>query len=414
MRFFSIALALFLASAVDAQDWPQWRGPTADNHAAPGATAPVAWSEDSGLAWKTPVPGRGHSSPTLVGDRIYLITADESAQTQSLLIFDRSSGELLREVLTHRGGLAARIHPNNTHASSTVASDGERVFALFCNEDAAIVTAYDLAGDKLWQKRVGGFDPQQFQFGFGSSPRLVDGLLVLSTEYDGPESGLYAVDPATGDTVWSAPRVKELSYSTPSITPVDGEKQLLMSGNYSVSSYDPQSGKELWSVEDITARATCGTMVWDKSLGLGFASGGFPDPFTLAIELGGDHKVVWQNSVKCYEQSLLAADGHVYAASDNGVAYCWRAGDGKEMWKSRLGGKFSSSPLLVGKAIYVTSEQGTTHVFEANPERFVRLGENQLGDSGFATPTPADGRLYHRYGKTEGGKRQEYLVAIGE
>lgn len=416
MRTLPTLLAfLFAAASATAQDWLQWRGPTGDNHAPAGATAPDAWSEDEGLAWKTPVPGRGHASPTIVGDRIYLITADEAAQTQSLLIFDRNDGRLIREVLTHEGGLPERIHPSNTHASSTVASDGERVFALFCNGDAAVVTAYTLEGEKLWRQRVGGFDPQQFEFGFGSSPRLADGVLVVATEYDGPESGIYGVDPATGKPLWGTPRVKDLSYSTPSITPVGGKSQLLMSGNYKLVSYEPSSGKELWSVDNATTKATCGTMVWDETLGLGFASGGYPESFTLAVDLGGEHDIVWQiANVKCYEQSMLVVDGYLYAVADSGVAYCLRGGDGVEMWKERLGGRYSSSPLLVDGKIYVTNEGGTTHVFEANPEAFVRVGQNQLGDSGYATPTPSGGRLYHRYAKTEDGKRQEYLVAIGE
>lgn len=410
--FFCLAL-IATAPLTVAQDWSQWRGPTGDNHAPTGATAPVAWSEEAGLAWKTPIPGRGHSSPTLVGSRIYLTTADEESQTQSLLVLDRATGRLLKETPTHRGGFPAQIHQNNTHASPTVASDGQRVFALFCNNDAAMVTAYDLDGNQLWQTRAGGFDPQQYEFGFGSSPRLVDGLLVLSTEYDGPESGLYALDPATGQSVWKTPRVKQLSYSTPAIANLGGRNQLLMSGNYSLASYDAATGKQLWETEG-SARATCGTMVWDESLGLGFASGGYPNQFTLAVDLGGDHRIAWQNGVKCYEQSMLVVDGYLYGVSDKGIAYCWRGSDGQEMWKERLGGGFSSSPLLVDGKIYVTSEAGTTHVYQAIPERFVGLGRNQLGDSGFATPTPADGRLYHRYAKSENGGRQEYVVAIGQ
>lgn len=415
----SLIVLLAVAAAAPAQDWLQWRGPTGDNHAAKDnagadATAPTAWSEDAGLVWKTPVPGRGHSSPTIVGDRIYLITADADAQTQSLLIYDKKTGEVVREVLTHKGKLPANIHPSNSHATSTVASDGERVFALFFNADAAIVTAYDLQGEKLWQERIGGFDPKAYQFGFGSSPRLVDGALVVASEYDGPDSGIYGLNPATGKRLWKAPRLENLSWSSPSVTPVGGKSQLLMSGANKLVSYEPATGKVLWSLDDESTDATCGTMVWDEKLGLAFASGGFPGSFTLAVKLNGDHEVVWRNGIKNYEQSLLVVDGYVYASADRGIAYCWRGSDGKEMWKERLGGKFSASPVLVGKTIYATNEEGATHVYEANPEKFVRVAQNQLGDSAFATTTPADGRLYHRYAKTEDGKRQEYLVAIGE
>lgn len=405
---------LVLIGQAVAEDWRQWRGPTGDNHAPAGATAPTEWSDNAGIVWKTPVPGRGHSSPTLVGPRIYLTTGDEATESQSLLILDRQTGELLRSELVHEGGLPRRIHPNNSHASPTVASDGERVFTLFNNQLGAWVTAFDLAGEQLWQRRVGGFDPQQYEFGFGSSPRVVDGLVIVSSECDGPESGVYAVSAATGEPVWTAERPKRLSYSSPAVAPNGGSPQLLMSGNYLLASYDARSGQELWSV-DATTQATCGTMVWDESLGMAFASGGYPETFTLGVDLGGEHAVVWRNSVKCYEQSLLVTGGHVYGVADSGVAYCWRGADGQETWKRRLGGRgYSSSPLLVDGKVYVTSDAGITHVFEANPERFVAVAENQLGDSAFATPTPADGRLYHRYAATENGRRQEYVVAIGE
>ncbi|MCA9236829.1 MAG: PQQ-binding-like beta-propeller repeat protein [Planctomycetales bacterium] len=413
-----VAVSLMLAplapgaSAV-AQDWPQWRGPHCDNRATAGATAPIEWSEDAGLAWSTPLPGRGHSSPTLVGERIYLTTADADAQTQSLLIVDRRTGALVRTVVVHEGGLPARIHPNNSHASPTVASDGQHVYALFCNQNAAMVTAFDLDGEQLWQQRAGAFDPQRFQFGFGSSPVIVGDVIVMATEYDGPESGLYALDLATGAQRWHAPRPNSLSYSTPRPLSDRGRSLLLLSGNNLLAAYNAADGQVAWSVPGSTM-ATCGTMVADAQSGLAFASGGFPGSFTVALRLDGAHDVVWQNNVRCYEQSLLLAGDFLYATADNGVAYCWRAADGEEMWKRRLGGKYSSSPLLVGDRIYATNERGTTFVLAATPEECRVLAENRLGDSAFATPAPADGRLYHRYGKTVDGRRQEYLVAIGE
>lgn len=412
MRAISTLGLLLVAGVASAADWPQWRGPTADNHAAPGAEAPLEWTETSGIVWRTAVPGRGHSSPTIVGERIYLTTGDAAKQTQSLLIFDRQTGALLLDQLVHQGALPAQIHSNNSHASPTVASDGERVFTLFFRDGSAWLSAFTLEGEPLWSKRAAPFQPRQYSFGFGSSPRIVNGLLVLATEFDGPGSGLYAYDPATGEEVWSTDRPEKLSYSSPSIVPVGGDIQLMMTGNHQVASYEPKSGEQLWRV-DAPAMATCGTMVWDESLGLAFGSGGYPDSFTLAVRTEAPHDVVWQNRVKCYEQSMLALDGYVYGIADTGVAYCWRGSDGEQMWKQRLGGRWSSSPVLVGDRIYATNESGTTYVFRATPDRCEVLAENQLGTSGFATPTPLDGRLYHRYGDGEGADRQEYLVAIG-
>jgi outer membrane protein assembly factor BamB len=398
-----------------AEDWLQWRGPTGDNHAPAGTTAPVSWGEDENLAWKVPVPGRGHSSPTVVGNRIYLTTADLEQQTQSLLIYDRQTGQQLAEKIVHQGGLSASIHAHNSHASSTVASDGQHVFALFCNAGAAWVTAFDLGGQQLWQQRAIGFLPERFAFGFGSSPVIVGGQVIVASEYDGPESGIVALDTQTGKQRWHAERPQRLSYSTPARATLGGKRCLLTSGANLLAAYDPTSGQQLWSTEGSTA-VTCGTMVWDESQGLAFAGGGYPDKFVLAIRTSGDHAIVWSNhKIKSYEQSLLLVGDSLYAVADSGVAYCLRSADGEQQWKERLGpGGVSSSPLLVDGKIYLTNEQGTTFVFAASPERFELLAENQLGTDCYATPTPIGNRLYHRFAEGEGEARQEYLAAIGE
>lgn len=408
----TIILGLF-QSLLPAEDWRQWRGPRGNQTAASGATAPTKWSDSEGLAWKTPLPGRGHSSPTVVGERIYLTTGDQQAGTQSLLILDRGSGELLGTRLVHSGGLAEEIHPNNTFASPTVASDGRRVFTQFQNRDALWITAFDLDGRQLWQKEAIPFDPKRYVFGIGTSPVVVGSLICVASEFDGDGSGFVALSTEDGSQQWFAPRKAHLSNSSLARVPIAGKTQLMISGQSQIASYDPSSGNELWSTEGTTF-ATCGTMVWDEQLGLAFASGGYPDPFTLAIRTAGDHSIVWQNRVKSYEQSMIATGGYLYATADGGIAYCWRATDGKQMWKQRLGNTFSSSPVLVGETIYATNEKGTTFVFKASPDGCEVLAENQLGDEAFATPTPLDGRLYHRYADSSGGNRQEYLVAIGE
>ncbi len=399
---------LLLPTTLLGEDWPQWRGPHSNNHAAPTATAPTQWSETSGIAWTTELPGRGNSSPTVVGDRIYLTTGDEEAGTQSLLILNRQTGELLKELVTYRGGLPEGVQWKNSHANATVACDGEHLFVLFLNDGAPTLTAYSLAGEQLWQRRTCGDKRLHFEYGFGSSPAIIDGMVVVATEYNEEGSGIYAYDVQTGETAWEAPRPNNPSYSTPAVAALGGEDTLLMCGNDLVAAYQAESGEELWSQEAPTM-ATCGTMVWDSHLGLGFASGGHPKQFTLAVNLRDGHEIVWQNSVKCYEQSLITVGGYVYAVSDRGVAYCWRGSDGTRMWKQRLGGNFSSSPLFVDGKLYVANEGGDMRVFQANPDRYVELGANRLGDACYATPAPADGRLYHRYGKD--GK--EYLAAIG-
>jgi hypothetical protein len=143
-------------------------------------------------------------------------------------------------------------------------------------------------------------------------------------------------------------------------------------------------------------------------------SGGNPENGTWCVSGDGSQKILWQNRVMCYEQSLLAVGGFIYAIADSGVAYCWRASDGVEMWTKRLfGGGVSASPLLVADRLYIASEAGTVYVIAASPDRFDLLAENPSGDSIFASPVAVDDRLYLRTGVGKGAERQEYLVSIG-
>ena len=157
--------------------------------------------------------------------------------------------------------------------------------------------------------------------------------------------------------------------------------------------------------------ATCGTMVWDGDLV--FASGGYPKSETVCLR-ASDGRLVWRNDQKCYEQSMLAVDGYVYAVTDRGIAYCWRATDGREMWSSRLqGGAVSSSPILANGNIYFGNERGTFYVFKAQPTSFELVARNQLGQEAFATPTICDSRIYIRAAANSGSGRQETLYCIG-
>ncbi|MBL9083375.1 MAG: PQQ-binding-like beta-propeller repeat protein, partial [Planctomycetales bacterium] len=135
---------------------------------------------------------------------------------------------------------------------------------------------------------------------------------------------------------------------------------------------------------------------------------------TCAVKADGSGKLLWENKQKCYEQSMLAHDGHLYALTDNGIAYCWRASDGQEMWKQRLKGPVSSSPVLADGRIYWANERGTHYVCKATPASFELLAENQLGDESFASPAALGDKLYIRAASGAGGSRQEYLYCLGE
>ena len=145
-----------------------------------------------------------------------------------------------------------------------------------------------------------------------------------------------------------------------------------------------------------------------------FVSGGYPTARTLGIKADGSGEIVWENNTRAYGPSLLPRDGFLYCTLDAGIAACFRCDTGEEVWKGRLGGTFSSSPVMVGDLIYATNEEGITHIFKANPERFEKVGENKLGQSVFATPAICGGRIFARVAHQERGQRQEYLYCIGK
>ncbi|MCC9607178.1 PQQ-binding-like beta-propeller repeat protein [Blastopirellula sp. JC732] len=407
-RLVGLGIVFFAAAgALQAGDWLHWRGPQDLGIAEPGQNPPAEFSDSENVVWKTAVPGRGHSSPTIIGDKVILTTADKEKQTQSVLCFDRKTGKELWATVVNSGGLPREIHSKNTHASPTVACDGKELFAVFNNNDSVQLAALDLNGKLLWKKQ-GPFLPEQYKFGYAPSPLLYDNLVILAAEYE--KGYIVALNKKNGSIAWKIDR-PQISFSSPIVAKIGGRDQMLISGLGKVSSFDPKTGKLLWAV-DGPAVATCGTLVW-----LGdtvFASGGYPEKETIAVKADGSGKVLWRQGVKCYEQSMLASDGYVYAVTDEGIAYCWNAETGEEMWKRRLGGSVSSSPTLVGDKIYLFNERGKCFVFKANPEKFELLAENQLGDEAFASPSFCEGQMFMRTADSSSGTRLETLYCIGQ
>jgi hypothetical protein len=396
------------ASADERSDWRQWRGPTGNGVAAAGQTPPTEWSDTKNVVWKTPVPGRGHSSPTVVGGKIILTTADEETKTQSVVCFDRATGKQMWGTEINRGGFPKRIHPKNTHATPTAASNGKQVFVTFDCHASVLLAAVDLDGKILWKKTAGAFEPRRYPYGYAPSPTLYRNLVIVSAESDAA-GFLAAFDQKDGREVWRAKRMAQISYTSPIVANVAGREQLLMSGAKTIAAYDPATGKELWSTEGLCT-VTCGTVVWDDQRV--FVSGGYPQRGTIAIHADGSGKVAWKNTVKCYEQSLLVHNGYVYAVDDGGTAYCWKADTGEQQWRTRLGGNYSASPILAGGNIYVSNERGATFVFQPDPTKFQLVARNQLGESAFATPTFCGNRIYARVA-TRGRDRREWLYCIG-
>ncbi len=403
----SFLLGSLAAPAAPSTDWPAWRGPTADGHAAAGQTVPVKWTETENVVWRAPIRGRGHSTPIVVGNHVYVTSADETKQEQFVLCFDRATGKPLWETVVHRGPLDTIGHRNTSQASGSVTWDGERLYVNFLHDKAIHATALDPSGKILWQQRVSGYVPHQ---GFGSSPVVHETVLLVAADHKGGGK-LVGLDKRTGKIIWQQDRPKVANYPTPAILKVAGRTQAILGGCGLVASFDPLTGKKLWEIEGSTDETVVMAVTDGKRV---FVSGGYPKNNMTAVEADGSGRIAWQNNVRLYVPSMLVRDGYLFAMLDTGQAVCWQADTGEEVWREKVDKDYYASPVLVGDRFYATSLRGVTSVFEASAQKFGKLlSQNQLGDEALASPAICGNRIYLRSAK-KGDVRQEYLWCIGE
>jgi len=411
-----VALVLILGSVLPAQtapqaggkaDWPCWRGPLRNGHADPTQKLPPALDPGKHTLWEAPVPGRGHGSPIVVGDRIYLVTADEKKHTQSLLAYERETGAAVWSAVIHSGTFAPKINRKATHASNSPAFDGEKLYVSFVNGGAAHTTAVSLDGKKVWTTRLTDYVVHQ---GYGASPMVYKSLLLVCA--DNKKAGaIFGLDRKSGEVVWKVDRPRIPNYTSPIVHRLGGRDQLVLSGCEKVMSIDPLTGKVLWEAkgstqETVTSSVTDGERV--------FISGGWPKNHVHAVESDGSGKVAWRNISRVYVPSMLVTGGHLFAVMDGGAAMCWDCKTGERRWKGLLGGTFSSSPVLVGNHIHVINENGEYFQFKADPANFKVVHKARIGDQVFATPAYCGGRVYARVAVFENDVRKEKLLCLGE
>ncbi len=390
---FLLGAWLLVPCAARAENWPCWRGPRGDGTSLE-KNIPVRWSATENIRWKVPVPGTGHASPIVWEDRIFLVSCLEEKQQRILLCYDRPSGKLLwqRVVLT---APLERKHRLNSYASSTPATDGERVYVTFLDRQWMFVAAYDFQGRQLWAVRPGVFHSRH---GYCSCPVLYRDLVIVNGDHDG-DSYIVALDRRTGRTVWKVPReFKTRSYVTPIIRRLAGRTQMILSGSKCVTSYDPDTGRLLWIVHGPTEQFVA-SMVDNGHLV--FLTAGYPERHILAIRPDGTGNVtkthiVWRTRQgAAYVPSPVVVGEHLYVVSDQGVATCFEAETGRVRWRKRLGVRFSASPVVAEGRIYFQADDGTTTVVQAGP-RFRRLAVNRLGEYTYASAAVSQGNIFIR------------------
>ena len=382
------------AAKPGADDWPWWRGPSVDNVARADQATPIKWAPDKNILWRVKLGGKGHGTPCIWGERIFLPTGDKALGTITMICLDRQSGAEKWRTGVYSGKLP-KIHRDNSYASGMAACDGERVFFAYQTADAIRIVALGVDGKLLWDEEVGKYRTVQ---GHSSSVAIYKSAVIMSTDYKGP-AALVALHRKTGKVIWrvARPGNKE-SYASPLVARVAGRDQVFIIGPDNTRSYDAGTGEYLWEC-DGPAGFCAATVAFDKAVV--YSTGGFPEKGLMAIKAGGKGKVSrthlkWKSDRKAgYVPSPVAAGGFVYAVSDKGLMRCYQAKSGKVAWERNLKASFYSSPVLVGERIYLFDRKGKGFVLHAGG-KFKMAAENKLDDGVFATPVISGGRIYLR------------------
>lgn len=388
---FILAL-LLLPIALRAENWPQWRGPRLDGTSL-DRTLPVQWSATENIAWRTPLPGEGHASPIVWGGKVFTVAADGDARL--LLCLDRKTGAILWQTTVVQCA-AERIHKLNSRASSTPATDGERVFTVFLDNKEVVVAAHDFAGKQLWIKRPGTFASVH---GFCSTPILHKDKVIVNCDHDG-DGYIVAFARDDGRELWRIARPnKTRSYCAPLIVEAAGRVQMVLSGTKCVTSYDPDTGALLWIIDGPTEQFVA-SPVFNARANLFFVTGGFPDHHILAIRPDGTGNVTqthiaWRtNRGVSYVPSPISEGDYFLVTSDSGVAFCFEAATGNVQWQERLGEQHASLVSANG-LVYFLNDRGEMNVIRPGP-KFDLVARNVIGERCFASPALSDGQLFLR------------------
>jgi len=446
-----LSAVLLIAPMAGAQtNWPSFRGPNA-NGFAKGAVTPSVWNVETleNILWKQPVPGLGHSSPIIWGDRLFITTAvnqrkaaplkvglygdpesanDNDVQQWRVLCLDKRTGAVLWDKIAHEGAPKQKRHPKATHANCTMATDGTSVVALFGSEG---LYCYDLDGHPRWEKNWGTLrmspivyndapDPNAsgLEWGFASSPIIYSNRVFV--QCDALTNGFVAaLDLADGKELWRTRRDDTATWSTPTICANGPRGQLVVNGWRHMGGYDLQTGEEIWRMSGGGDCPVPTPVLWKDLLFLTSAHGPRRPIYAVRMDAHGDislrngattNQFVGWSALRggAYMQTPLVCGDYLYSCHDDGVLSCYEARTGKLIYKERLGtgGEgFTASPVASEGKLYFTSEHGS--VFVVKPEaRFTVLATNHMAEVCMATPAISERTIFFR--------TQGHVVAVSD
>jgi outer membrane protein assembly factor BamB len=416
-------------SASPEPNWPQWRGP--DLNGVARSTAPAQWSETRNIKWKTPVPGRGFSTPVLWEDRLFLTTAIPTGPTPEptpertagtpgggrrggpgggggpqaehrfeVICLDRKTGKILWQRTAKTATPHEGYHRTyGSFASNSPVTDGKRLYAFFGSRG---LFCYDLDGKLVWEKDLGVQMRMLLQFGEGTATALDgDRIFLVFDHQEG--SFVVALDKHTGKELWRTPREERSSWGTPLVFEHNGRKQLVISATAKVRGYDVQSGKVLWECAGLGANVIPAPVYRN---GIVYVMSGFRNPNLMAIRLGregdltGTDAIVWsQNRGASYTPSPVLHDNKLYVLTDQGMLSCFNATTGEPYYHQvRLpkSYNFKASPVAADGKLYLATEDSDVVVVKMG-ETFEVLATNTLPDQVFiASPVIVGGEIFLR------------------
>ncbi|MDZ4685464.1 MAG: PQQ-binding-like beta-propeller repeat protein [Planctomycetaceae bacterium] len=394
----SLSCVCWCATLSAAEPWAQWRGPRGDGFVT-DAPPPLTFSAQNVL-WKTPLPGSGQSSPVIVDDRIYLTSYENRGGKRIVFAVNRADGKLLWQK-TAWTGEPEPSHQLNGWASATCTTDGERVYAFFGKGGGLF--CYSRDGELLWNKPLGDFDGP---WGTAASPILFDDLVIQNCDSES-NARLVAFNKLTGDIVWNTRREDFRGWSVPLLYRQSSPPQLLLNGQTGVRSYDPQTGKELWFCSSEKGRGE--PTITPDDRGRVYVLNGLAGPMYSVLTDGkGDvsaTKRQWSTPRKTGRDlpSPAVIGQNLLVMAMKGILVCYDTETGALKWEERVGGNYSSSPVVVnGKALMIAEEGETIVIDPAASEHIV--ARNTIGAPSTeifrASLTPHDGQWLIRSDKT--------------
>lgn len=387
-----LLLASSSSHARTPEEWTRFRGPNGSGISVTAFNKPIT---EKDFLWKVPLPGSGHSSPVIFGGKVY-ITASNDQASRFVVCLDAADGKVAwqREYKSK----TFRQHKDNNYASSTPAVDEKGIYLSWTTPDEYTAIALDHSGKEIWKKALGNYVSQH---GSGSSPIVVEGVVILTNDEEGPRSTLVGLNRENGDLLWKVDRKEsnKTAMSTPCL--FRGKEVIISSKSHGITAIDAKTGKTIWEAADAFTARPVGSPVCTDDLIVATAGEGLQQRDMVAVRppssAGGEPEIAYKLSkTPPYVPTPIIKGEHMYMWGDSGTVTCVKLATGEQVWSEKVGGNYYGSPVCAGDTLWCISRKGELYGIAASPEKFQLVGKLELGEDSHATPAIAGGKMYLR------------------